>query len=130
MEVVYKTPNKGRVSLFFRNSNGDILITIDARVDWYGWENILVLNSKPAHGSWMPEDHPTGFPFPCCGYVTTVTLRVELGDVAFIISANGNEISRYLYRPELRPPVTEIEYVFDDTGASEKAKLENLSIDY
>lgn len=128
MEAVYQTPDKGRVSLFVRNYRNDIVIVIDARVHWYGWENKLVLNSKPVHGSWQKEIHPLGFPFPCCGYVTTVTLRVEITDSEFIISANGNEIAKYPFRENLMPPITEVEYVFDDTGASLKAKLKSLSV--
>lgn len=132
MEAVYQTPDKGRVSLFLRNPNDDILIVIDARVDWYSWKHTLVLNSKTAHGSWQQEAHPSGFPFPCCGYVTRVTLRVEMSDSdsAFIISANGKEITKYPYREGLRPPISSIEYMFDDTGASKKAKLESLSVYY
>ena len=130
VEAVYTSPNKGRVTLNLLNSNDDVLIHVDARFDWYGWMDVLVLNSKTAHGGWQEEAHPKGFPFPCCGYVTTITLRVEIGEEAFIISANGLEIAQYPYRGVLCPPVNEIQYVFEDTGASVKAKLESLFVDY
>ena len=52
VEAVYQSPNKGRVSLNLLNSNNDTLIHVDARFDWYGWMNILVLNSKTANGGW------------------------------------------------------------------------------
>ena len=130
VEAVYKSPNKGRVSLNLLNNNNDTLIHVDARVDWYGWSDILVLNSKTANGGWQEEAHPEGFPFPCCGYVTTITLRVEISDEAFVISANGIEIAKYPYHDDLHPPVNQILYVFEDTGASVKANLESLSVDY
>ena len=128
VEAVYRSPNKGRVTLNLLNSNDDVLLHVDARFDWYGWMDVLVLNSRTAHGGWQEEVHPKGFPFPCCGYVTTIALRVEIGDVAFFISVNGRELAKYPYRDELCPPVTQMEYIFEDTGASVKARLESLSV--
>ena len=129
VEAVYRSPNKGRVHLNLLNSKKDILIHVDARFNWFGWRNILVLNSKPANGGWQTEVHPKGFPFPCCEYVTTITLRVEITAGAFIISANGLPVAKYAYRGALRPPVNEVQYVFQDTGASLKAKLESLTVE-
>lgn len=130
VEAVYQSPNKGRVVLYLRNNNTDILITVSARFHWYTWKNSLNLNSKPADHPWQEESRPNGFPFPCCGYVTRIIVRVEIGDGEFIISANGIEIAKYPYRENLHPPVTEILYFFGDTGASKKAKLESLSVYY
>ena len=130
VEAVYRSPNKGRVTLNLINSKKDILIHVDARFNWYGWRNILVLNSKAASGGWQREAHPKGFPFPCCGYVSTITLRVEINAGCFVISANGITVTKYPYRGALRPPVNQIQYVFEDTGASLKAKLESLTVDY
>ena len=132
VEAVYQSPNKGRISLYLLNGNEDILIVIDARFDWEGEKNRLVLNSKRAGQPWVVPDevHPEGFPFPCCGYVSTITVRVEMGDEDFTISANGIEIAKYPYRDGLHPPVTEFRYRFEDTGASKKAQLESLSAYY
>ena len=130
VEVVYQSTNKGRVSLNLYNNRKDVLLVVDARFNWYTWRNVLVLNSKPANGGWQTEVHPKGFPFPCCGYVTTITLRVEITAGAFIISANGLHIAKYPYRGALRPPIHQIEYAFEDTGASKPAKLESLTVKY
>ena len=132
VEVVYQSPNRGRVSLYLYNSNQDVLIVIDARYDWEGEKNKLVLNSKHANAPWdVPaEVHPKGFPFPCCGYVTTISLRVKIGDGDFTISANGLEIAKYPYREGLHPPVTDIQCILDDGDAPMQAKIESLSVYY
>ena len=52
VEVVYQSPNRGRVSLYLYNSNQDVLIVIDARYDWGVAKNTLVLNSKFADQPW------------------------------------------------------------------------------
>ena len=126
--VIYSSPNKGRVTVNLLNANGDILIHIDARFDWYTWKNILVLNSKKVDGNWGVRVQPDGFPFPCNGYTTTIVLQVEIGETAFVISANGKEIATYPYREDLAPPVDAATYYFGDTGASEKAELKSLSV--
>ena len=130
VKVVYSSPNKGRVTVNLMNANGDILIQIDARFDWYTWKNILVLNSKKVDGNWGTQVQPTGFPFPCCGYTTTITLHVEIGETAFVISANGKELVSYPYREGLAPPVDTVTYYFGDTGATEKAELQSISVCY
>jgi len=132
LEAVYRSPNKGKVTLNLYNEHEDILLHIDARFDWEGEKNRLVLNSRRAGQPWVVPDevHPEGFPFPCCGYVSTITVRVEMGDEDFTLSANGIEIVKYPYREGLHPPVTEIEYRFEDTGATKKAQLESLSAYY
>lgn len=130
VEAVYRSPNRGRVILNLLNSRKDILIHIDARFHWLSDFDTLVLNSKTAKGQWQKEVRPKGFPFPCCDYITAITLRVEISETAFVISANGIEIVKYPYRNGLVPPVSEIEYIFVDDRASKKAKLESLSVDY
>ena len=132
VEAVYQSPNKCRVSLYLLNGNEDVLIVIDARFDWEGEKNKLVLNSKRAGKPWVVIDevHLDGFPFPCCGYVSTISVRVEIGAEDFTISANGIEIAKYPYRDGLHPPVTEIQYAFEDTGATKNAQLESLSAYY
>jgi len=125
--AVYRSPDKGRVTLYLYNDREDILLVVDARFAWRRETNTLVLNSKFADGEWGPEVRPEGFPFPCCEYVTTITVRVDIGAEGFTISANGIEIVKYPYREGLHPPVTEIEYRFEDTGATKKAQLESLS---
>ena len=108
------------------------MIIIDARFDWEGERNFLVLNRRHADQPWIGphEVHPKGFPFPCCGYVTKITVRVEIGAEDFIISANGIEIAKYPYRDGLHPPVTEIKYAFEGTGIQQAAQLESLSAYY
>ena len=130
VEAVYQSPNGGRVGLVLRNANGDIVVSYVARFDWYGWNNILVVDSKSLDGRWEQKYCPLEFPFPICGYVTRITVRVELGMEGFTVSANGLEIAKYSYMKKLLPPVTRIDVLVDDKGASRKAKLESLSIYY
>ena len=95
VEAVYQFPNKGRISLYLLNGSGDVLIVMDARFDWEDETNYLVVNSERAGQPWIVPDevHPKGFPFPCCGYVSTITVRVEIAE-DFTISANGIEIAK------------------------------------
>jgi len=130
VEVVYISPNKGRVTINLMNSNEDILIHIDARFEWYSWKQKLILNSKTADGIWAEQVIAEGFPFPCCGYVTTIVLQVEVGDSAFVISANGIEIASYPFVLGLEPPVDAIVYAPDDSQASQQAQFESISIYY
>lgn len=78
----------------------------------------------------MQGIRPEGFPFPCCGYITMITLRVEIRNDYFLVSANGIPIAEYPFRRRLRPPVDVIEYYFEDADASVKAKLKSLTVEY
>ena len=130
VEVVYKSPSQGRIVVNLKNANEDILIHIDARFKWYSSINTLILKSKKADGGWQQEVRPEGFPFPCCGYITTIILQVEIGDSAFVISANGMEIASYPYRVGLEPPVDVIEYIPGESQASIRAQLQSISVYY
>lgn len=111
LKVVYISPISGRVTVNLLNENEGVLIHIDARFDWSDWRNSLLLNSRKADGTWGKRIEVEGFPFSCCDYVTTITLRVEIGESAFIISVNGVEFATYEYWQDLGPPVNTI-YIF------------------
>ena len=131
VEAVYRSPNKGRVSLNLLNSKKDVLIHVDARFNYLGERNVLVLNSKAANGGWGREARPKGFPFRRgFPFVSTITLRVEITTGAFVISANGIPVTKYPYRGALRPPVHQIQYYSQDNGAYMKAKLKSLTVEY
>ena len=121
VEVVYISPATGRVTVNLLNSNEDVLIHIDARYDWGDWKNVLTLNSKKADGRWGKHVQVEGFPFE---HYITVTLRVEIGESAFIISANGVELTTYEYRQDLGPPVDTI------TFFGGKGELKTITVYY
>ena len=128
VEVVYRSPNKGRVSVNLAAAKTDIILHIDARYKWHSWKNSLHLTSF--HGHWQKEQRPKGFPFPCEG-VTTITLRITVAKKYFIISANGIEITKYRFRGSLTPnKVVKVQCALDDSTASKKAKVEKMSISY
>ena len=130
VEVVYQSPDGGRVGLVLFNEEGDIVVSYVARFNWKGWKNTLVVDSKSLDRRWEQKNCPLHFPFPICGYVTRISVRVTLDKDDFIVSANGIEIARYGYMPELRPPITRIAVLVDDEGASRRAKLESVSVYY
>jgi len=130
VEAVYQSPDGGRVGLVLFKENGDIVVSYVARFNWKGWKNTLVVNSKSSDGRWGPKKCPLHFPFPICGYVTRISVRVTLDTDEFIVSANGIEIARYDYMPELRPPVTTIAVLVDHESTSRRAKLESVSVYY
>ena len=106
VDVVYLSPDKGRVTVNLMNANDDVLIHIDARFDWYTWKNILVFNSMKAGGEWGEQIEAEIFPFPCCGMLNA--LRVEIQESSFVISANGVGIASYPYRENLGLQLTEL----------------------
>ena len=122
VQVAYRSPDGGRVLVSLYNSANDILLRISMRFD----SSFLVLNSKTAEGPWHTEVHPPGFPtyFPCCGSV--ITVRIEILETAFVIFANGIEISTFEFR--IPPPIAEFEYYFNDFGTPEKAELLSMSV--
>ena len=131
VEAVYISPDEGRVGLVLYNEAGDIVVSYVARFSWRDWSNVVVLNSREANSErWKQKRCPTEFPFPICGHVTRITVRVELGEKGCNISANGLQIAYYEYREELLPPVTSIHVLVEDKDASKKAKLESVSVYY
>ena len=133
VEVVYLSPDKGRVSVNLRSGNGDHVLHVDARYEWKSWKNALVLNSAVGH-NWQKTERetPSGFPFTWEGVPTTIVLRITVHKGFFNISANGVEIAPYRFRESLHPStVNKIEYVFEDVGATEKkAKLESITVKF
>ena len=112
------------------NANEDILIHIDARFDWYNWKNVVILNSKKADGEWGEQVETDQFPFPCCGLIIPIAIRVEMAKSAFVITANGMDVAAYRYREDLGPPVYKVVYRFEGNSATVKAQLKAVTVLY
>ena len=95
VEVVYKTPNSGRVYVTLENVIGDVVLVVDARYTW-GDVRTLVLNTYQ-YGAWQEELRPYNFPFPCNEGRTTITLQITVQENDFLISANGVEITTFAF---------------------------------
>ena len=129
VEVVYKTPNSGRVYVTLEDAISDVALVVDAR---YVWTDVrtIVLNTYQC-GAWQEELRLYNFPFPCNGMRTTISLQITVQENDFLISANGVEITTFAFRGSLTPDtVTEIGVVLDDGGASTPADLEKISVSY
>ena len=129
VDAVYISPPKGRVFVDLMNANDDILLRIDAIFEWYGWKNIVVLNSKKADGDWGEQVETDQFPFPCCGQQIPIAIRVEI-DSSFVITANGMDVASYPYREGLCPPVDKVIYRFEPSGEHEIAELKTIAFSY
>lgn len=130
IEVVYRTPSSGRVSVsLYGVETGDVVLFADARFDWLKFKNAFLLNTHK--GTWQEEVYPTGFPFPAEGTITTIDFRIRVGENDFIISANGAEIATFPFRGTLTPDkVVAVECGLGDYGASQMAVLEKFSITF
>ena len=104
IEIVYISPDKGRVTVNLDDSDNVVPLTIDTRYEWNDWKESLNLNSKGRSG-WLTEERPAGFPFPYGEVATTIVLRIECTDDTFDIFVNGIEIHKYKYRGELLPSI-------------------------
>ena len=129
VEVVYKSPNSGRVYVNLENIVNDVALHVDAR---YNWRDVrtLVLNTYQ-HDAWQEQLKLNNFPFPCNGERTTITLQITVRENDFLISANGVDITTFTFRGSLTPDtVTEIVVVLDDANASTLAELEKVSVSF
>ena len=104
IEIVYVSPDKGRVTVKLDDSDRVVPLTIDTRYEWYTWKRSLNLNSNDGSG-WQMEERPAGFPFPYGEVATTIVLRIECTDDTFDIFVNGVEIHKYKYRGKLLPSI-------------------------
>ena len=129
VEIVYKSPNSGRVYVNLENSVNDVVLHVDAR---YNWRDVrtLVLNTYQ-YNAWQEQLKLHNFPFPCNGERTTITLQITVWENDYLILANGVNITTFTFRGSLTPDtVTEIVVVLDDTNASTLAELEKVSVSF
>ena len=130
VKVVYKSPDAGRVYVNLQDSMSQVVLHIDARYDWNGEVQILVLDTFQ-NNIWQSKITPPNFPFPCNGQQTTITLEIFVQQNDFLIIVNDVPLTTFAFRGSLTPDtVTEIAVVLDDETASTHAKLDEISISY
>ena len=122
VQVVFRSPDDGSVTVNLFDSANDVLVLINMSFFW----SQLMLLSITAQGSLHQEIYPLSTYIPCCG--SEITLRIDISETGFLISANGIEISQL--ESGLASPVAEVEYLFVDYGTPIKAELLSMSVDY
>ena len=100
--AVYTSPGDGSATVDLLDAKGGIVLHMSYRFNWgtnpstgKPWEDILILNHKPAGGNWGPEQHVNNF------YFTTGTklrLTAKAEDGHFAIIANGLQVATFDYR--------------------------------
>ena len=124
IKLSFTNPNKGRINLNFLSKNNDNLMHMSIRFDWYTWKKVLVLNSRKAGKPWGKEEHLKGFPFTPN---EIVHVNIEITKNGYHISANNKKIGEY---PGILLPVDKVNFNFEDTGASIKAKFISFEVEY
>ena len=132
VEVVYRNPNFGRVSIDLITDEGDYALHVNPRYYYERFNdiNVLVLNSQRVNMSWDQEIRPPGFPFPANRVTTRVSVGIAATSTSFIISANGITITDFLYRGTLtNESVRKVCWRHLSTG-DQPAVLESITILY
>ena len=127
--AIYTAPGDGRTTIYLKDANGGVVLTMDYRFEWGGnpstgkpWEDILVLNSQFPNGYWGPEQHVNDFYFTPG---TKMILSAKAEDGHFAISVNGKQVATYDYRLPVES-VKRLEY----SGQDGDSVLHTLSIDF
>ena len=88
--AIYTAPSKEGVTVNLMDGEGGILLHMNYRLE----QKVLVLNTKPAGGSWGTEQRVNNFYF-------TSGEKIELIAIAeddhFAITANGQPVATYKY---------------------------------
>ena len=131
VEVVYRNPDFGRVSIDFITDEGDYALHVNPRYYYEGFDiNVLVLNSQQVNMAWDQEIRPPGFPFPANRVTTRVSVEITATKPCFIISANGISITDFPYRGTLtNESVRKVCWRHLSTG-KQPAVLESIKILY
>ena len=127
VECVYKAPDKGKCTLnLLTEEDEDIAFHVDARYDWKGDVNTLVLNSRidGAYGRPEVRPSPSGFDFTPG---VDVTVKIVAAENGFSIFCNGVPIpTEYKYRHGLtQASVVKVEWFFEGNGM--KAEVRRIS---
>ena len=117
--AVYTVPGRGRTTINLLDASGGVVLHMDYRFYWgqdpstkQPWEDILMLNTKPAGGNWGIGQRVNNFYFTP-GSNLELTAKAENGKFAII--ANGLQVATYNYRR----PVGSVKRVqFSTTGGS------------
>ena len=123
--AAFRTPDKGRVFIYFKNSGGDILFFLTIHFERFFWNRKLELNHKKADQSSWPQE-PTmakGFPYASN---KTVRVSIEITPRGYVISANRKKIADYTGLP---PPV-HLVTIGRDREASRKTRFVSLGVHY
>ena len=122
---IQAAPNTGRVTLdLIDDANENIVLHVDARYNWLGEKNVLVLNAW-RDGQWGPEQRPTGFDFTP-GKRSLVTAVAKQN--GFHILQNGCEIALFAYRPGLT--FASVSRIRVRSEANEAADDASLTVDF
>ena len=131
VEVVYKSPDYGRVYVNLEDTINNVILHVDARYVWFNNVNTLVLNTYDYQNWWQTEVKVDNFPFPSNEVQTTIHLQIEVRESDFLITANEIPLTTFAFRGILTPDtVSEIAVYLDDYGSSTPAEVEKLSISF
>ena len=131
VEVVYKSPDYGRVYVNLEDTINNVILHVDARYVWYSDVNTLVLNTYDYQNRWLKQVEVNNFPFPSNGVQTTIHLQIVVRESEFLIVANGISLTTFAFRGILTPDtVSEVAVYLDDYGSSTPAEVEQISITY
>ena len=128
--AVYTAPGDGRTTINLGDANGGAVLHMDYRFMWgqnpytkKPWEDILILNTKPANGSWGTEQHVKDFYFTPR---TNMELTAKAEDGHFAIIANGLQVATYNYRL----PVESVKRLQFSTTSSSGSELVSFTFGY
>ena len=126
-EVVFKTPNLGRVSVNLRADNNDYILHADIRIAIGAYKNTFLLGrSSPALG-WNIEEI-AGFPFTCPPVSTTVTVRITVRTDDMLIEVNDMPLATFPFEETLTADkVSRVECGLSDISAPIKGSVEKIS---
>ena len=93
--AVYTAPGAGRTAINLLDASGGVVLHMDHRFWFAHHQNTLVLNTKPAGGTWGTEQYVNNFYFT---RGTNVELTAKAEKNRFTIIANGLQVATYAYR--------------------------------
>ena len=93
--AVYTAPGDGGTTINLLDAKGGVVLHMDYRFEWGNDKKLMVLNTKPAGGSWGTEQRMKDFYFTP-GTNVELTAKAEKGHFAII--ANGLQVATYKYR--------------------------------
>jgi hypothetical protein len=130
VEVQYKAPDSGRVSVNLVAANDDIVLHTDSRIEWYSWTNTYLFNSR-INGEWGPQQIVPGFPFTCGPVPTTINVQIAVLDEEFLVIVNGIILGTYTFRDSLTPDkVVRVECNIDDVTATYKGHVDGILVSF
>ena len=126
-EVVFKTPNSGRVSVNLRADNNDYILHVDIRIAVFHYKDKFILTRySPALG-WNFQEI-AGFPFTCPPVSTTVTVRITVRTHDMLVEVNDMSLATFPFEETLTADkVSRVECALGDISAPIKGSVEKIS---